>query len=168
MTTVQEEVAKYVKEQVHQHGDVLIAQPSRCEGLLRDKWPNAKSEVVALVESMKCQLPQRILSDPNTVLSCSARVRLTSELVEGRRLSPEVADWAVQTWCSAFGKAVEFRLTTGRLHEHQHVVDDRPVPRPYFRRLNPFIFFEMCFNSLILIRHRAFRFHVHRFWDLQN
>jgi hypothetical protein len=107
VTKDQDNVAKCIRDLLAQHGQVLAAQPSRCEGLLRDKCANAESEVAAVIEGLKFKLPQRILSDANAVLTRAVRVRLARELVESRGLSPELADFAVQTWSSALGKGVE-------------------------------------------------------------
>jgi hypothetical protein len=93
-----------LKELVERHGESLLRDPDRCEGLLKDYCGAYRREISALMGAMEERIPLELKSSWQTAMTPEAmRARLVQRLEENRGLAPEVAGWAVDAWSYALG-----------------------------------------------------------------
>jgi hypothetical protein len=91
-----------LKEIVERHGESLLHDPDRCEGLLKDYCGAYRREISALVGAVEERIPLELKSSWQTAMTPEAmRARLVQRLEENRGLAPEVAGWAVDAWSYA-------------------------------------------------------------------
>jgi hypothetical protein len=93
-----------LREIIAKNGDVILNDPGRCEGLLRDHCGPHRREISALVGAMQERVPVELKGSWQTAMTPEAmRARMVQRLEEHRGLAPEVADWAVDAWSYALG-----------------------------------------------------------------
>lgn len=93
-----------LKELIEKHGDTLLQDPGRCEGLLKDHCGAYRKEISALMGALDERIPLELKSSWQTAMTPEAmRARLVQRLEENRGLAPDVATWAVDAWSHALG-----------------------------------------------------------------
>ncbi len=92
-------VRQILKRLVAEKGKVIMLDPRRCEGLLRDYCPSSKREIGALLRSLKRQYPQRLIT-----AGSASQVRLIAQ-----EISDSDADWAARSWAFALGFPAEVK-----------------------------------------------------------
>lgn len=115
-----------LKELIDKHGDVLLQDPDRCEGLLKDHCGAFRKEISALVGALDERIPLELKSSWQTAMTPEAmRARLVQRLEENRGLAPDVAAWAVDAWSHALG--VGLGRTSERVEEASVVNHVPPI-----------------------------------------
>ncbi|MBS1850456.1 MAG: hypothetical protein JST79_06060 [Acidobacteria bacterium] len=93
-----------LRELLEKHGETLLQNPDRCEGLLKDHCAPYRREISVLVGAMKERIPGELKGSWQSSMSPEAmRARLVQRLQDDRGLAPDVADWAVGAWSYALG-----------------------------------------------------------------
>jgi len=80
------------------HGAVLLDEPRRLEGFLRDLHPDEPLACSVLIESMECGVVAMLRQDPR-----SPQQPLVAMMTEGSGLALRPATWAVNAWRALLG-----------------------------------------------------------------
>ncbi|MCA1618380.1 MAG: right-handed parallel beta-helix repeat-containing protein [Acidobacteria bacterium] len=92
-----------LREIVARHGQTVVHDARRCEGLLRDYSAGHRREVSVLLSALEEHVPQDLLAagagTPREVLL----KRLARRLSDYRALSGQAAAWSVNSWAFALG-----------------------------------------------------------------
>jgi hypothetical protein len=86
---------------VANYGRGLCDDPQRCEALLRDYCGNYRREITLLVNAMREQVPQDLMSTEGRVPYEILRSRLIKQLEENLAITNEAAAWSVDAWAAA-------------------------------------------------------------------
>lgn len=93
-----------LREIVARHGEDILRDRQRCEGLLKDHCAGCRLEISALMGAHEERVPLELTSSWQTAMTPEAmRARLVQRLHDHRGLAPQVADWAVDAWSDALG-----------------------------------------------------------------
>lgn len=88
---------------IAKYGTSLCNDPQRCEALLRDYCSQHHREVALLVNALKEQVPNEIISSAGRVPQAVVRARLIKRLEENLCITDQAAAWAVDSWSKALG-----------------------------------------------------------------
>lgn len=98
-----EQPRQKLREIVARHGQTVVHDARRCEGLLRDYSGGHRREVSVLVSALEEHVPQDLLATsagtPREVLF----KRLVRRLSDNQAISEPAATWSVNTWAFALG-----------------------------------------------------------------
>lgn len=91
-------------EIVRRHGRGIVAEPRRCEGLMRDNFPAHRREIAVLTSALEERVPAELLAagagqTPRNALLA----RLAARLRDDMAMEETAARWAVHTWALALG-----------------------------------------------------------------
>lgn len=92
-----------LREIVARHGQSVIEDARRCEGLLRDHCGEYRREVSALIMALAERVPSDLLAAPESTPREVLLARLTRRLCDNLALSEVAARWAVISWAIALG-----------------------------------------------------------------
>lgn len=92
-----------LREIVARHGQSVVQDARRCEGLLKDYAAQYRREVSVLVSALEEHVPLDLLAAPAGTPRRVLLARLTRQLSDNRALSEPAAAWAVNTWALALG-----------------------------------------------------------------
>lgn len=92
-------------EIVRRHGREIVAEPRRCEGLMRDKFPAHRREIAVLSAALEERVPAELLaaSDASRPPGAALFARLAARLRDDLAMEASAARWAVHTWALALG-----------------------------------------------------------------
>lgn len=115
--TTSEVPREKLRQLVEKNGEILLKDPDRCEGLLKDHCGAHRKEISALVGAVEERVPLELKSSWQVSMTPEAmRARLVQRLEENRGLAPEVASWAVDAWSYALG--VDLGRTSDRIENN--------------------------------------------------
>lgn len=100
-----------LKQIITQYGRTLSEDPKLCEALLRDFCGQYRKEINVIVIAIKEGVATDLLNSQNSVPSNLLLARMTKRLADRMGMSPEVADWVVDTWALALGIISESSLS---------------------------------------------------------
>jgi hypothetical protein len=108
-----EQPRRKLRELVARHGQSVVGDARRFEGLLKDYSGEHRREVSVLVSALEEQVPQDMLAaapadTPRELLLA----RMARRLSDNRALSESAAAWAVNSWALALGLISEDELKT--------------------------------------------------------
>jgi hypothetical protein len=92
-----------LREIVARHGQSVVQDARRCEGLLRDYSAQYRREVSVLVSALEEHVPQDLLAAPAGTPRAVLLKRLARRLSDNRALSESAAAWSVNSWAFALG-----------------------------------------------------------------
>lgn len=98
-----EQPRQKLREIVARHGQAVIDNARRCEGLLRDHSAQHRREVSVLVSALEEQVPQDLRGAPAGTPRAALLARLARRLSDNRALSEPAARWSVNSWALALG-----------------------------------------------------------------
>jgi hypothetical protein len=98
-----EQPREKLREVVARHGQSVIHDARRCEGLLRDYSARYRREVSVLVSALEEHVPEDLLGAPAGTPRAVLLKRLARRLSDNRALSEPAAAWAVNSWARALG-----------------------------------------------------------------
>ena len=90
-------------EIVARHGQKVVHDARRCEGLLKDYSPQYRREVSVLVSALEERVPQDLLDSPHGTPRQVLLARLARRLSDYRALSESAAAWSANSWALALG-----------------------------------------------------------------
>lgn len=99
------QVEQVLQALLRQHGQELLGDTRRLEGLLRDRCPRDKRDVFALVGALKARVPQELQSTGSRLPWEVIESRLVKKMLDDMPLSDEVARDSVLAWARALGFA---------------------------------------------------------------
>ncbi len=103
-------VRQQLYEIVRRHGQIIIDEPRRIEGLLRDYCAGQRREIAVLTnaveERVAADLVQSSAGTPRAVLFA----RLAGRLHDNLAMSEDAARWAVASWALALGVITDEQL----------------------------------------------------------
>jgi hypothetical protein len=97
---VQDDARSVLAQVINTHGQDLVDDPRRLRSILADSLPGSRREAQRLVAAVEEGIPRQILNagaDPTGAL----RHQMARRLQEERDMTPEAADWTVDSWASA-------------------------------------------------------------------
>jgi hypothetical protein len=92
-----------LREILARHGQSIVHDPRRCEGLLKDYSAQYRREVSVLVSALEEHVPEDLRSAPVGTPRAVLLKRLARRLADNRALSEAAAAWAVNSWALAMG-----------------------------------------------------------------
>ncbi|HEX8500910.1 MAG TPA: right-handed parallel beta-helix repeat-containing protein [Pyrinomonadaceae bacterium] len=98
-----EQPRQKLREIVARHGNSVIQNARRCEGLLRDYAGAHRREVSVLVSALEEHVPHDLLAAPDGTPRAVLLARLARRLSEYHALSEPAAAWSVNSWAFALG-----------------------------------------------------------------
>ena len=99
-----EEARRHVREMVARHGQQVVDDPRKVEGLLRDLCCNERPEANMLIAALKEGVPAELVSSSDTGAPPNLTLgRMFTRLRENMGMADEAAAWAVETWALALG-----------------------------------------------------------------
>lgn len=108
-----EQTRQKLRELVARHGQAVVGDARRCEGLLKDYAGEYRREVSVLVSALEEQVPQDMLAAPAAATPREVLLaRMARRLSDNRALSGQAAAWAVNSWALALGLISEDELKT--------------------------------------------------------
>jgi F-box protein 11 len=107
-----EQPRQKLRELVARHGQTVVGDARRCEGLLKDYAGEYRREVSVLVSALEEQVPQDMLGAPADTPREVLLARMTRRLSDNRALSEPAAAWSVNSWALALGLVSEDELKT--------------------------------------------------------
>lgn len=99
--TMHAQPQRILKRLVKQYGHELVEDPRRTEALLRDLCGRHTREIFVLVNAQRQRVPSELLNAPKWLPSAATHTRLSRLLQSKLAITPEAADWAVETWANA-------------------------------------------------------------------
>lgn len=105
-----EQPRRKLRELVARHGQSIVRDARRCEGLLKDYSGEYRGEVSVLVSALEEQVPQDMLAAPDAAPREVMLARMTRRLTDNRALSETAAAWSVNSWALALGLISEDEL----------------------------------------------------------
>ena len=104
---------------IAQYGPLLIEEPRRFEGLLRDLYPKLTKEVNVLIGALNEGVAKDLMGsqdeDPKQVILA----RLAKRLVDNLAMSDYAAEWAVESWALALGVVSQEQVSRSSALETQ-------------------------------------------------
>ncbi|HET7602452.1 MAG TPA: hypothetical protein VFK36_05500 [Gemmatimonadales bacterium] len=97
---MQDDARSVLAQLIHTHGQDLVDDHRRLRSMLADSLPGSRREAQRLVAAAEEGIPRQILnagSDPTGAV----RLQLAKRLQEERDMTPEAADWTVDSWAAA-------------------------------------------------------------------
>ena len=98
-----EQPRQMLREIVARHGQSVVHNARRCEGLLRDYSAQHRREISVLVSALEEHVPEDLLGAPAGTPRAVLLKRLAHRLSDNRALSEPAAAWAVNSWAFALG-----------------------------------------------------------------
>ncbi|HEX8354735.1 MAG TPA: right-handed parallel beta-helix repeat-containing protein [Pyrinomonadaceae bacterium] len=98
-----EQPRRKLHELVARHGQSVVGDARRFEGLLKDYAGEHRREVSVLVSALEEQVPQDMLAAPADTPREVLLARMARRLSDNRALSDPAAAWAVNSWALALG-----------------------------------------------------------------
>lgn len=86
---------------IAKHGIDVSSDANRCEALLRDWCGSYRREINILVNALEERVPLDLLAAKKTLPRELLLTQLTRRLEEQLALTPEAANWAVESWALA-------------------------------------------------------------------
>jgi nitrous oxidase accessory protein NosD len=105
-----EQPRQKLREIVARHGQSVVHDARRCEGLLKDYSAQHRREVSVLVSALEEHVPQDLLAAPAGTPRAVLLKRLARRLTDNSALSEPAAAWAVNSWALALGLISEDQL----------------------------------------------------------
>ena len=99
---MQDEARSVLSQLIESYGTDLVDDHRRLRSMLADKLPSARREAQRLVLAAEEGIPRRILTAGGDA-SGALRMQLARSLQDERDMTPEAADWAVDSWAAALG-----------------------------------------------------------------
>jgi uncharacterized protein YraI len=96
-----EQPRRILCELLNQHGQALHTDARRTEAFLRDLCAAYPREVFVLVHAQRARVPADLLAAPAWMPQELLRSQLVRRLQENLALTPEAAEWAVESWAAA-------------------------------------------------------------------
>jgi hypothetical protein len=96
-----------LREIIAKHGTDVCSDVRRCEGLLRDWCGAYRREINILVNAAEERVPLDLLAAEKQIPRELLLARLAKRLEEHLALTPEAANWAVESWALALGIMTE-------------------------------------------------------------
>ena len=91
-------------EIVRRHGRGIVAEPRRCEGLMRDNFPAHRREIAVLTSALEERVPSDLLAaGAGPTPQGALLARLAARLHDDVAMEQAAARWAVHTWALALG-----------------------------------------------------------------
>lgn len=90
-----------LKRLVKQYGRELVEDPRRTEALLRDLCGQHPREIFVLVNAQRQRVPLELINAPQWLPSAATHTRLARLLQSKLAITPEAAEWAVESWATA-------------------------------------------------------------------
>ena len=91
-------------EIIRRHGREIIAEPRRCEGLMRDNFPAHRREIAVLKTALEERVPADLLDSGKGLSPRGALLaRLAARLHDEVAMEASAARWTVHTWALALG-----------------------------------------------------------------
>jgi hypothetical protein len=94
-----------LRQLVLYYGAAIHAEPRRVEAFLQDLCGQYHREIFVLVHAQEQQIPKELLAAGALGGEPALWQRLSRRLQERLALTPEAADWAVESWAMALGVA---------------------------------------------------------------
>jgi phosphate transport system substrate-binding protein len=91
---------------IRTYGSNICENKLRCEGLLKDTFPEHPRQVSLLISALNHGIPQELLSSQHAIPSAITRTRLIKKLVSNLYVQYRAAAWAVDAWSIALGMPV--------------------------------------------------------------
>jgi parallel beta-helix repeat protein len=89
-------------EIVRRHGRGIVAEPRRCEGLMRDNFPAHRREIAVLTSALDERIPADLIAaSAGRTPRRALLARLATRLHEDVAMEDSAARWAVHTWALA-------------------------------------------------------------------
>ena len=98
-----EQPRQKLREIVARHGQSVVYDARRCEGLLRDYSGQHRREVSVLVSALEEHVPQDLLAPAAGTPRAVVLKRLARRLADNHAISEPAAAWSVNTWAFALG-----------------------------------------------------------------
>lgn len=121
-----EQPRQMLREIVARHGQSVVHNARRCEGLLRDYSARHRREVSVLVSALEEHVPQDMIAAPAGSPRAVLLKRLAHRLSDNRALSEPAAAWSVNSWALALGLISDDELKA--------VEGEEEVPAPVTRK----------------------------------
>lgn len=90
-------------EIVTQYGQIVIENPRKVEGLLRDFCGDHKREIHGLMDAMRERVPLDLRAAGRGTPAAILLANLTRRLLDSRPMAEDMAHWAVESWAIALG-----------------------------------------------------------------
>lgn len=125
---VNDEVRAQLAHIVRLHGQGIVDDPIRLQGLLRDVVGQHRREINVLMQALRSNVPGELLkaSGP-TELTAD---RLVDSLQQDTGLSRDSAQWAVETWGNALGVPISFGEETTEPSPPAAISQPTPISEP--------------------------------------
>lgn len=111
---------------IRDYGCLLGEDPRRCEALLRDFCPNARTEVHLLVVAARAGVPKQLMASSAESSRDLLAARLARTLEEDYAVTPEAARWTIDVWAQALVVAV----VVAAVNPRHPAVAAIPLPAP--------------------------------------
>ncbi|HEX8189932.1 MAG TPA: right-handed parallel beta-helix repeat-containing protein [Pyrinomonadaceae bacterium] len=98
-----EQPRQKLREIVARHGQSVVYDARRCEGLLRDYSGQHRREISVLVSALEEHVPQDLLAPAAGTPRAVLLKRLARLLSDNHAISEPAAAWSVNTWAFALG-----------------------------------------------------------------
>jgi hypothetical protein len=105
-----EQPRQKLREIVARHGESVVRDTRRCEGLLRDYSGQHRREVSVLVSALEEHVPQDLLAPAAGAPRAVLLKRLARRLADNRAIAEPAAAWSVNTWAFALGLVTDDEL----------------------------------------------------------
>src|SRR5215212_1321555 len=105
-----EQPRQKLREIVARHGESVVHDARRCEGLLRDYSGQHRREVSVLVSALEEHVPQDLLAAVAGTPRAVLLKRLARQLSDNRAISEPAARWSVNSWAFALGLITDGEL----------------------------------------------------------
>lgn len=99
-----------LRELVARHGQSIVVDARRCEGLLKDYCGEYRREIAVLVSALEEHVPQDMLAAPAGTPREVLLARMARRLSDNRALSEPAAAWSVNSWALALGLVSDHEL----------------------------------------------------------
>jgi phosphate transport system substrate-binding protein len=88
---------------VASEGVELLENGQRCEGLLKDTFPDHAPQVLLLMNALKQGVPKELLASQHRIPYAVTHSRLSQKLSKNLFMQDQAAEWAVEAWSIALG-----------------------------------------------------------------
>jgi len=112
-----------LKGLIVKHGLLLIDDPIRLSGLLRDHCGDLKKEINLILFAQKEKVPHDILKISSKIVDNHQFQRFVSKLIDNCGLHETSSIWAVECWIKALGKDSQIIKVQNKV-----VLTEKPLP----------------------------------------
>jgi hypothetical protein len=112
---------------VAKYGNDLGGNARRCEGLLKDLCGEYRREINVLTSAVEERIPLDLLAAGSSMPRELLLTKLSRRLEDNLGLTPEAAQWAVDSWALALGVVSDAEIAAKEKKQSESATPDLPI-----------------------------------------